>query len=55
MDTYRPSCKTIMLCKVKYVHAVPANAGRLIDNSLYSVHLQYPQNNHLRHGDQDQP
>ena len=38
--TYRPSCRAIMLCKIKWVHAVPANAGELIDCcSLHSVQL----------------
>ena len=44
-----------MLCNIKYAHAVPANAGGLIDYySLYSAHLQYSQNYHLRRGGQDQ-
>ena len=34
------SCRPIMLCNIKYAHAVPANAGRLIDYySLCSAHL----------------
>ena len=48
------SCRPIILCNIKYAHAVPANAGGLIDYySLCSVHLLYPQNDHLRRGGQD--
>ena len=44
-----------MLCNIKYTHAVPANAGGLIDYySLCSAHLQYSQNDHLIRGGQDQ-
>ena len=36
--SYRPSCTAIVLCNIK--HAVPANAGELIDYySHYSEHL----------------
>ena len=31
-----------MLCNIRKVHVVPANAGRLIGNLLYSEHLKYP-------------
>ena len=49
------SCRPIMLCNIKYAHAVPANAGGLIDYSLYSSYLEYPQNDHFRQGGEDQP
>ena len=47
-------CRIIMLCSIEYVHSAPAEAGGLIDYLLYTVHLKYPQNYHLRDGSQDQ-
>ena len=40
-----------MLYSIEYAHAVPANAGGLIDYSLYRVYLQYPHNDRLKDGD----
>ena len=53
--TYRLSCRTVMLCNIQCAYAAYANAVGLIDYSLYSVHLQYPQNDCLRYGGLDQP
>ena len=38
----------------RIAHAPPVNAEGLINYSPYSVHLQYQQNDHLRHGGQDE-
>ena len=39
---YRPSHRIIMLCNIRKVYAVPANAGGLIGNLLYSEYPKYP-------------
>ena len=42
-STCRPN-DYIICYVIEGIHAVPANAGRLIGYSLYSGHLKYPQN-----------